>query len=193
MQRADERRLLMDLKKADKRKDLADAKRLQKLEEAEAKRKEKEDAVARQKRNMNHSNAAKEDLQRLREIDRLEALDRKLTRGLDSLAVSIMFGFTVFGWMIFRETRIDRLLHYLTLSPFEASPEQWVATAVMLAVVAAVSTPLILALLAERYLKPKLEHTVWYLPIRTTTWALYAVAMFVFVRQTTNDFIYFQF
>ena len=117
----------------------------------------------------------------------------KTMPGAHSLAVSIMFGFTVFGWMIFRETRIDRLLHYLTLSPFEASPEQWVATAVMLAVVAAVSTPLILALLAERYVKPKLEHTVWYLPIRTTTWALYAVAMFVFVRQTTNDFIYFQF
>ena len=109
------------------------------------------------------------------------------------MAVPIMFGFTVFGWMIFRETQIDRLLYYLTLSPFSASPEQWVATVILLAGVAAVSAPLILALLAERHLKPRLKNTAWYLPMQTTTWALYAIAMFVFVRQTTNDFIYFQF
>jgi D-alanyl-lipoteichoic acid acyltransferase DltB (MBOAT superfamily) len=113
--------------------------------------------------------------------------------GAHSLAVGIMFGFTVFGWMIFRETSLDRLLYYLSLDPFSASPEQWVATAVMLGVVAAVSAPLIIALLVDRFVRPKLVDTMWYLPLQTTTWALYAVGMFIFVRQTTNDFIYFQF
>ncbi len=113
--------------------------------------------------------------------------------GAPALAVGIMFFFTVFGWLIFRETRIERLVYYLSLDPFAATPEQWVATAVMLAVVAAVSAPLILALLWDRLVRPRVVDTVFYLPIQTTSWVLYAIAMFVFVRQTSTDFIYFQF
>jgi Na+-transporting NADH:ubiquinone oxidoreductase subunit NqrE len=104
-----------------------------------------------------------------------------------------MFGFTIFGWLIVRETRIDRLVHYLSLNPFEAPPEQWVATAVLLGVVAAVSAPQIIALIMERFVKPRLVNTAFYFPLQTTTWALYAITMFIFVHQTTNDFIYFQF
>ena len=117
----------------------------------------------------------------------------KTMPGAHGMAVSIMFGFTVFGWLIFRETRIDRLVHYLSLNPFEAPPEQWVATTVLLGVVAAVSAPQIIALIMERFVKPRLVNTAYYFPLQTTTWALYAIAMFIFVRQSTNDFIYFQF
>jgi alginate O-acetyltransferase complex protein AlgI len=117
----------------------------------------------------------------------------KTMPGAHGMAVSIMFGFTIFGWLIFRETRIDRLVHYLSLNPFEAPPEQWVATAVLLGVVAAVSAPQIIALIMERFVKPRLVNTAFYFPLQTTTWALYAITMFIFVHQTTNDFIYFQF
>ena len=45
----------------------------------------------------------------------------------------------------------------------------------------------------ERYLVPRIEHTRWWLPIQTGTWAVLAVVMFVFWRTSAYDFVYFQF
>jgi alginate O-acetyltransferase complex protein AlgI len=110
-----------------------------------------------------------------------------------SLAVPLMFGFTVFGWMIFRETHIDRLLHYWTLDPLGGTPDQWVAATVMLGVVVVHTTPLLLALLFERTLLPWLSGSPWALPARTTAWAVLLMVTLAFVRGGAADFIYFQF
>jgi hypothetical protein len=104
-----------------------------------------------------------------------------------------MFGFTVFGWMIFRETHLHRLLHYWTLNPFGGTSDQWVATLVMLGVVLAGSLPLLLGLAVERLLLPRLQGTVWLLPARTTAWAALTVLILAFTRDGASDFIYFQF
>ncbi|MFH1468867.1 MAG: MBOAT family O-acyltransferase [Pseudomonadota bacterium] len=110
-----------------------------------------------------------------------------------ALAIPLMFTFTVFGWMIFRETHIDRLLHYWTLSPWGGTTDQWAAALVMLGVVLASSLPLLLALALERLALPRLEGTPWLLPARTTAWAALLVLILAFTRDGASDFIYFQF
>jgi D-alanyl-lipoteichoic acid acyltransferase DltB (MBOAT superfamily) len=113
--------------------------------------------------------------------------------GSSVIAVLIMFGFTNLGWLLFRETDGKQLWAHLTASPFAASHDEWVATVTLLAVTATVSVPQLLALAAERWIVPRLSKTEWYLPVQTTMWAVYAVCLFVFVRMSGMDFIYFQF
>ncbi len=107
-------------------------------------------------------------------------------------AVGIMYFFTVLGWMFFRETDFSRVLAYLGQSPFEATPDEWVATAVMLAMCAFTSIPLMTALFVEKVVVPRVPEG-WMLPARTTAWSVCIVGMFLFVRMDLNDFIYFAF
>jgi D-alanyl-lipoteichoic acid acyltransferase DltB (MBOAT superfamily) len=109
------------------------------------------------------------------------------------LTVPLMFGFTCLGWLIFRETRIERLLYYATLNPFEGTTEQWVATTTMLSICALTATPLVVGLLVEKLVIPRISDRPWYLPLRTTAWAFMALGMLLFFRLSTLDFIYFQF
>jgi hypothetical protein len=46
---------------------------------------------------------------------------------------------------------------------------------------------------AERHVLPRLAATPLWPAIRTTGWAFFAVAVFVSVRMSATDFIYFQF
>ncbi len=108
-------------------------------------------------------------------------------------AVAVMFAFTVVGWLLFRETDLARVLDFATRSPLEGSPEQLVAAVTMLAVTLAGASPLVLALMLERTVLPRLQTSAWWLPVQTTMWAIYAVAIFAFVRMSSMDFIYFQF
>jgi len=109
------------------------------------------------------------------------------------LTVPLMFFFTCAGWLIFRETHIDRLLMFLSLSPLGGTEAQWIAAASMLGVCLVCAAPLVVAVTLEKLVVPHIEEKPWYLPVQTTMWAVYAVAMFIFVRVTQNDFIYFQF
>jgi D-alanyl-lipoteichoic acid acyltransferase DltB (MBOAT superfamily) len=108
-------------------------------------------------------------------------------------AVALMFGFTCVGWLIFRETHLDRLLGYLRLPPLDGSPDQWMAAAVLTALCAAAAVPLVGALLVETYVLPRIRRTSWELPFRAAAWTTLVLAMFTFTRVTTNDFIYFAF
>lgn len=108
-------------------------------------------------------------------------------------AVLIMFFFTCFGWLLFRETDGAALWGHLTRSPFVATDDQWVATITMLSITAVASTPLWVALLLLRYVIPRIESSPWYLPLQTTLWAAFAASMFFFGRMSAMDFIYFQF
>ncbi len=114
-------------------------------------------------------------------------------RGSGVAAVVLMFALTTVGWLVFRTPSLPKLVQYVTLPPLGGTPDQFAAAAVMLAVTLTFSAPLVLALLWERHVAPRLEGRPVLLPIRTTAWAAAAVAMFVFARMDTNDFIYFQF
>ncbi len=108
-------------------------------------------------------------------------------------AVGVMFVFTVFGWYLFRESSLARIAATLTRDPFAATHEEWIAAAVMLEMTVLCAIPLVLALLVERYVLPRVERAAWFLPAQTTTWAGFALLIFFFVRMTASDFIYFQF
>ena len=51
----------------------------------------------------------------------------------------------------------------------------------------------IVALIVERYLLARLAASPFWPALRYTTWACFAVAVFVSVRMSATDFIYFQF
>ena len=104
-----------------------------------------------------------------------------------------MFGFTVVGFLIFRETRIDRLISHFMLNPFTGTQDQWVAAVVMIGMVVLTSVPLVTALLIERFVRPRLEGTAAFLPLQTTMWSVYIIGVMTFVRSTNTDFIYFAF
>jgi D-alanyl-lipoteichoic acid acyltransferase DltB (MBOAT superfamily) len=108
-------------------------------------------------------------------------------------AVLRMFGFTVFGWFLFRENSVHDILAVFTRNPVAIDADQWAATVVMLAMTVATAVPLILAHLVIRYVVPRIEASPWYLPVQTTAWACFGIGMFVFVRMSATDFIYFQF
>lgn len=109
------------------------------------------------------------------------------------LTVPVMFGFTVLGMHIFREPSVPRLLANLQLNPLAGTSEQWTVALAMLGVCAYAAGPLVAALLVERHLLPRLRGSALWPAVRTTAWAAFAVAVFVSVRTSATDFIYFQF
>jgi D-alanyl-lipoteichoic acid acyltransferase DltB (MBOAT superfamily) len=113
--------------------------------------------------------------------------------GAGGIAIGIMFGFTLFGWFLFRALELERIATVLVQDPFAFPADQQVATVVVLAVTAAASTPLLLGLLVQRKVLPWLERTQLWLPAQTAAWAVFALGMFTFVRMTAADFIYFAF
>ena len=108
-------------------------------------------------------------------------------------SVSLMFVFTVAGWMIFRETSIGRIGYYLSLSPLEGTPEQWLAASLMLGITLLSAIPLIIALIIEKFLVPKIENKPLFLPLQTTSWAILLCGILLMQRDISQDFIYFQF
>jgi alginate O-acetyltransferase complex protein AlgI len=105
----------------------------------------------------------------------------------------VMFGFTVVGWLIFRETDIHRLLHFLTSSPLEGDDLQRRAAFVMLTVTGLTALPLVLEAVVVLYVLPRIRERAWFFPVETSAWAVFALGIFTFIRMTASDFIYFQF
>ena len=110
------------------------------------------------------------------------------------LAIVLHFvAVSVPGSMLFRETHPARIVHHLTTPPLTATPDEWIATSVLLGVTALCAAPLVASHAIERWVLPRVQGTVWLLPMQTSTWAISGVGMFVFYRVNTYDFIYFQF
>jgi D-alanyl-lipoteichoic acid acyltransferase DltB (MBOAT superfamily) len=114
-------------------------------------------------------------------------------RGADAIAIAIMFGFTLFGWFLFRALDLRRIVSVLAQDPFAFPHDQQIATVVVLAVTASCSLPLILGNLVERRWLPAIRASGWYLPLETTSLAAFGLMMFLFVRMSAADFIYFTF
>lgn len=125
----------------------------------------------------------------------MSKLPKKLKKqgGWRWATVPLQFGVTVLGMYIFREPSLANTWQRLQLSPFAGTREQWIVSTSMLGLCLAVALPLVAALLVERYVWPKVRTSAWVLPVKTTLWAVYAVAIFSSVRTSATDFIYFQF
>jgi len=109
------------------------------------------------------------------------------------LAVALTFLGVQVGWLLFRQTELDRLGHWVRTSPWVGDADQQVAAAVMAAVALAGGAVLVAAHGVGRHLVPWVRATPRLLAVETTAWAALAIAVLTFVRVDARDFIYFQF
>ncbi len=107
--------------------------------------------------------------------------------------VPLQFGVTVFGMYLFREPLLANSWARLQLNPFAGTRDEWIVAVSMVGLCVAGAIPLVAGLVAERYVIPRLRDLPVYLPLQTTAWAVFALAVFSSVRTTATDFIYFQF
>jgi D-alanyl-lipoteichoic acid acyltransferase DltB (MBOAT superfamily) len=104
------------------------------------------------------------------------------------------FAVSVPGSLLFRETHVARIWQHLHQPLFDATHNEWMATAVLVGMTILAATPLVLSHFVERYLLPRIGHRTWVmLPLQTSSWAVFGMAIFVFYRVSASDFIYFQF
>jgi hypothetical protein len=104
-----------------------------------------------------------------------------------------MFLFTLGGWLLFREQDFSRLQLYASL-PWELGDAVYIAaTGAVLTITLAGGAFLIASLILERVVLVRLRGTsIWPL-FEGAFWAGAALAIFLFARDTANEFIYFQF
>lgn len=98
----------------------------------------------------------------------------------------VMFAFIVFGWIIFRASSIPWLWQALTATPFANNIGEWIASLVLLVMIAFYASLLFAKHLLDQYA-----------PYHTWIHSLYYAAAFImaliFINSSTPDFIYFQF
>ncbi len=95
--------------------------------------------------------------------------------------------------LLFRERDLARVWQHLSQPWFALTREEAVAATVVLGMAFAGTLPINLSWPIEDHVLPRVRASVWRLPLATTTWALLAVAMFIFYRDASGDFIYFEF
>jgi D-alanyl-lipoteichoic acid acyltransferase DltB (MBOAT superfamily) len=95
--------------------------------------------------------------------------------------------------LMFREVSLARVWQHLTQPWFVATELEIVAASVVGAMAVLGTIPLNVSFWAKDHMLPKLRMSPWFLPIQTTFWSLEILAIFVFYRDATEDFIYFQF
>lgn len=107
------------------------------------------------------------------------------------VAVLVTYGLTLVGWTIFRETRLDRLVAYAALVPWQAPRADWVAAAALVATAGLVASPLLVGL----WVGPRLAAVEgpWRWPLRTTAWTAGVLAVVSTVRVGAGEFLYFRF
>lgn len=95
--------------------------------------------------------------------------------------------------LLFREVSLSRVRQHLSQPWFAATEEELVAAGIVAAMAIVGTLPINLSWFVEDRILPRLSASSWFLPVQTTFWAFEIVAMFVFYRDASGDFIYFQF
>lgn len=95
--------------------------------------------------------------------------------------------------LFFRERDLARIAAQLGAIGAPEDPDVLVAALVILAVGVLLSLPLVVSRWIARRALPALRGTPWMLPAHTTWWAVAAVALFIFYRDVSQDFVYFAF
>lgn len=95
--------------------------------------------------------------------------------------------------LLFREASLTRVWQHLTKPWFAATQEELIAAAIVGSMAVLGTLPINFSFWVEDNVLPRLRPSAWFLPIQTTFWSLEAAAIFVFYRDTSADFIYFQF
>jgi D-alanyl-lipoteichoic acid acyltransferase DltB (MBOAT superfamily) len=105
---------------------------------------------------------------------------------MTGVAWSIMFCFIVFGWAIFRAPSLNWLFNIFWSFQLNTKPDENVIALITLAITIFYSTPLVIKMLADRYLtRDSFLHAVYY--------ALAVLAIAIYINSSSPDFIYFKF
>lgn len=97
----------------------------------------------------------------------------------------VMFGFIVFGWLLFAAPSLDWVLNIFS-NPFFGSREQQGVALIGLSITAVYSIPMIAKMVLDRYSQ---EDSIF----RSLYYAAATATIFIYVNSATPDFIYFQF
>jgi len=97
----------------------------------------------------------------------------------------VMFGFIVFGWLLFAAPSLDWVIGVFS-RPFAGSIEQQAVALIGLSIALVYSIPLIAKMVIDRYLR---ERSM----IRSFYFAVATALIFIYINSATSDFIYFQF
>ncbi|MFZ5478309.1 MAG: MBOAT family O-acyltransferase [Myxococcota bacterium] len=108
-----------------------------------------------------------------------------------AVKIAGMFVATCFGWLLFREQRLDRLLLYATLPA--GGEEHAVVARAVLAVSVAFGGVLAVGGLAQRHLLPRLRASPGWPAVESALVSVATAVVFVFARDKASEFIYFQF
>ncbi|MCB9665360.1 MAG: MBOAT family protein [Alphaproteobacteria bacterium] len=95
--------------------------------------------------------------------------------------------------LMFRETSLPRVWQHLTAPWFVATKEQLVSAAIVMSLAVFGGLTMNAADLVQWKLLPRLRRSPWFLPVQTTFWAGCVVVLFLFARDVSEDFLYFQF
>ncbi|MCA9571401.1 MAG: hypothetical protein KC656_26360, partial [Myxococcales bacterium] len=95
--------------------------------------------------------------------------------------------------LLFRERNLERVWQHLTGPWLSPSPEEVTAAAMVFAFALAGTIPLNVSFWVQDKVLPRLRESTWGLPVQTAWWSLEGLALFVFARDASGDFIYFQF
>jgi D-alanyl-lipoteichoic acid acyltransferase DltB (MBOAT superfamily) len=98
----------------------------------------------------------------------------------------VMFSLIVFGWLIFRATSLDWLWNAIINTPFYRTPNELVASFVLLTMIGFYASLLISKLLLDRYFEK-------YATVHALYYAAATLMTIVFINSSSPDFIYFQF
>ncbi len=95
--------------------------------------------------------------------------------------------------LLFREVSLSRAWQHVNQPWFAATYEERVAAAIVFSFAILGTIPLNFSFWFKDKVLPRLQTSEWFLPLMTTWWAIEIVLMFLFHRDATGDFIYFQF
>ena len=114
-----------------------------------------------------------------------------------SFRVALVFVLVLIGWLLFRETRSDMLLHYLTLNPMAASALDWRVAIYLVLTVAMYGLPLlVVSTLEKQLIHEGRVSQLWRHPGVGIQVAMATVLMMILIllrSPQSSDFIYFQF
>jgi hypothetical protein len=98
----------------------------------------------------------------------------------------VMFSLIVFGWLIFRATSLGWLWNAIINTPFYRTPNELIASFVLLTMIGFYASLLISKLLLDRYFEK-------YATVHALYYAAATLMTIVFINSSSPDFIYFQF
>jgi len=118
---------------------------------------------------------------------RLGPLVHGVAAGVHAMVVLLPAG------VLFREVSIARVWAHLTQVPWAVTADELAMAWVVLVVAGVFAAPLVLAMVWDDHVWPRVRDGGWLWPAQTSGMALQIVAIALFYRDTSRDFIYFAF